>query len=77
MMLLLIVLHLVVLHTLDGREVSVNPSLVTSLHASKEDEENKLLIEGVRCVVSLADGKFVSVSETCDVVRKLLEESIP
>ena len=32
-----IVLHLIVLHTVDGREISVNPKQVTSLHASRDD----------------------------------------
>ncbi|SIO34980.1 hypothetical protein SAMN05443247_04271 [Bradyrhizobium erythrophlei] len=70
----LIVLHLVVLHTVDGHEVSINPALVTSLHAAKKNQENQLLVNDVRCVVGLADGKFVSVAESCDVVRKLLRE---
>jgi hypothetical protein len=67
----LVALHLIVLHSVDGREISVNPQLVTSLHAAKG--ANKLLVGEARCVVSLADGKFVSVIETCDVVRQLIE----
>ena len=71
-LLILIALRLVVLHSVDGREVSVNPQLVTSLHAAT-DQNNKLLTGDVRCVIGLADGKFVSVIEDCDAVRKLIE----
>lgn len=71
----IIVLHLVLLHTVDGREVSVNPEQVTSLHANKANEDNKLLTSDVSCVVGLTDGKFVSVAESCEAVRKLLEEN--
>lgn len=71
---LIIALHLVLLHTVDGREVAVNPEQITSLQAAKEDEPNKVLVETVRCVVGFTNGKFVSVVEHCDVVRKLLED---
>jgi hypothetical protein len=63
---------LIVLHAVDGREVSINPVMVTSLHAAT-DQNNKLLTNSVRCRVGLADGKFVSVAESCDAVRKLLQ----
>lgn len=69
-----IVLHLIVLHSVDGRETSVNPKQVTSLHASRDDQKNELITEHAHCVVGLADGKFVSVVEPCGAVRKLLEE---
>jgi hypothetical protein len=70
---LAIVLHLIVLHTVDGHEVSINPKQVTSLHAAKDDQANKHYVEDARCIISLTDGKFVTVIERCDAVRKLLE----
>jgi hypothetical protein len=72
---ILVVLHLVVLHTVDGHEVSINPQQVTSLHAGKPDQDNKYFVESVQCVIGLTDGKFVSVAEPCDDVRRQLEES--
>jgi hypothetical protein len=68
-------LHFVVLHTIDGREVSINPRAVTNLIAAKPDAPNELLAGPVRCIVNLTDGRFVTVTEHCDVVRQLLEES--
>ena len=67
-----VVLQLVMQHGIDGREISVNPQQVTSLHAATS-KGNKLVANEVRCIVGLADGKFVSVVETCDVVKRLLE----
>ena len=65
-------LVLIVLHSVDGREVTINAEMVTSLHAAT-DQGNKLLTKSVRCRVGLADGKFVSAVESCDAVRQLLE----
>jgi len=66
---------LIVLHSVDGYEVSINPEMVTTLRASKDNAENKLLTDKVRCIIGTSDGKFVSVAETCEAVRKLLESS--
>ena len=70
-----IVLRLIVLHTVDGHEVSINPKQVTSLHAAKDDQANKFYVEDVRCILGLTDGKLVTVAEHCDDVRKLLEDT--
>ena len=65
-------LVLIVLHSVDGREVTINPEMVTTLHAPTE-QGNRLLTKSVRCRVGHADGKFVSAVESCDAVRQLLE----
>ena len=61
----------IVLHMVDGMEVQINPKLITHLLSSTG--ENKTLVEGVKCVVRLADGLFVSVVEDCNRVRELIE----
>ena len=38
---------------------------------------NQLIVTGVRCIVGLSDGKFVSVIETCEQVRVLIEKGYP
>lgn len=73
LMYMLIAAQLIVLHTIDGREISINPAQVTSLHAAKPGEANKQLALGVRCLVNLTDGKFVSVAESCETVRRMLQ----
>lgn len=69
----LVVLHLVVLHTVDGRETFINPEQVVSMSSHKPGEENKLLVESVECVIGLTNGKIVSVIEHCDEVKQKLE----
>jgi uncharacterized protein YlzI (FlbEa/FlbD family) len=69
-----IVVHLVLLHTVDGRETFVNPEAVVSISSHKAGEENKVLVESVQCVLGLSNGKIVSVLEHCDEVVQKLEE---
>ena len=66
-----VALVLIVLHTVDGREITVNPKQVTHLGGPKAG--GGFFVEGVNCQVNMADGKFITVIETCDEVRKLLE----
>jgi uncharacterized protein YlzI (FlbEa/FlbD family) len=66
---------LIVLHTLDGREIDINPKQITSMREAREDDEGgKAFTPGVRCMVNTTDGKFVTVTETCEEVRRKLEE---
>jgi hypothetical protein len=66
------VIGLVLLHSVDGNDVYINPELVTSLRAAIPNKENKLVAQEVKCILYTTDGKFISVIETCDQVRKLL-----
>jgi uncharacterized protein YlzI (FlbEa/FlbD family) len=68
-------LHLILLHTVDGRETFVNPEQVVSLSSHKVGEANKVLVESVECVLGLSNGKIVSVIEHCDEVQQKLEEA--
>lgn len=63
-------LTLLILTGPDGRAVIVNSEHITSMHAAKPDEPNQLMVEGVRCLINMSDGKFVSVVQTCDEVKK-------
>jgi hypothetical protein len=62
-------LALLLLHTVDGREVYVNPAYVVSTH---EPQEKGRYDEKVHCVVSFIDGKFISVKENCSEVNSIL-----
>jgi hypothetical protein len=70
--------YLIVLHSVDGYEVSINPAQITNLHPTREGrpvpKTNEIITPGVRCVVGLTDGKFFSVVEDCRAIRKQLEE---
>jgi hypothetical protein len=65
---------MILLHSPGGAEILINPQMVTSLRARIEDEPNKVFTDEVQCMIALADGKFVTVVEHCDIVRKLVEE---
>lgn len=65
-------LELVLLRTIDGRDVHINPAHVVSLTHKVEHQPNKVLSEKVLCVVGLLDGKFISVAEPCDRVQARL-----
>lgn len=67
-----LVFVLLLLHDPDGADIVVNSEQITTLR-SPRGPENKNLTQRARCAVSLTDGKFASVSETCDMVRKLME----
>lgn len=74
MLALAVVLHFVVLHAVDGREVYINPQAVTNLQDARDDDDpGKRTARGVECIISFSDGKFVSVAEFCETVREQLE----
>lgn len=75
-MVVLIATLLVSVTTMDGARVFINPAFVTKLYPTKEAAArtpNELVVKGARCVVTMSDGKFLSVMEECDYVRALLE----
>jgi len=64
------------LHRIDGGAVAVAPGQVTSLHGkAPANASNKAVAAGARCVIWLTDGKLLSVIESCEQVRRLLEEA--
>lgn len=65
---------MLLLHAPNGAEVFVNPQMVVNLHARTE-EANRHVTDKAQCVIAMADGKFLSVTETCDAVRKMIEEN--
>jgi hypothetical protein len=72
MILLVVVLLLVILHGPDGGEISINPMTVTTMRAART-EAAKQTIDGVACIITLTDGKFVSVREDCDTASAILQ----
>ena len=62
---------LISLHTAAGTIVEVNSELITHMHNPYPG--NKAFVDKVNCMVNLADGRFVTVIETCDQVRRAIE----
>ncbi|KYK50076.1 hypothetical protein A1D31_22455 [Bradyrhizobium liaoningense] len=75
MIALAVVQALLSFELLDGREVLINPIHIVSLSETAEDRDpkDKLLTDKAHCVVSLSNGKFISVAETCDSIRRRVE----
>ena len=67
-------LVLILLHTVDDREVYVNPTWVVS---TTEPKDRGGFAEPVHCIVSFIDGKFISVRETCSEVNSILYGRAP
>jgi uncharacterized protein YlzI (FlbEa/FlbD family) len=69
-----IALEFLVLRTLDGRDVAVNPAHVVSVSNSRPaTASSRLMTYKVRCVIALANGAKVSVAEECESVRARLQ----
>lgn len=72
---IMVVLEMMVFHTLDGRDVHVNPAHIVSISdARDESNPDKWLIDKVHCIITLSNGKLLTVAESCDSVRQRLEE---
>jgi hypothetical protein len=70
-------LQLVLLHAPDGHEVAVNPAEITHMHAKRDASGDKYFTKEAQCMINLSDGKFVTVIESCEIVRKLIKEGQP
>jgi hypothetical protein len=66
---------LVLLHAAGGHMVYVYPESITTMRAATPGQENKLITGDANCVVNTSDGKFLSVTETCDEVRALVKSA--
>lgn len=66
--------YLLLLHDPAGREVRVNPNQVTALRPNSPASaaDKGLLHQDVQCVVNLADGKYVAVTESCGEIMDLM-----
>jgi hypothetical protein len=64
---------LIVLHGASGVVIEVNPGQITHL---RRPEGQKNFTPGVECMVNLVDGKYVTVRESCEAVRALIEKEL-
>jgi len=67
-------MEFIILHTLDKRDVHVNLLYIVSVAEPKPADKSTLTSE-VHCVVSLVDGKFITVVESCASIRKRLGDT--
>ena len=66
---------LIILHAPgSGKEIEINPFMITSMRRGDKDGSQHFT-EDAHCHISLADGKFVTVRETCNEVRDMVEKA--
>ena len=64
-------MELLLLHTLDGRAVFVSPLHIVSFGEARVPGK---LSKDVNCVVTLVDGKFITVIESCSWIKEELRK---
>lgn len=69
---LLAQLSLVELHGIGGQVIYINPPEVTSVREPRGLDSGHW-VAGIRCLLLMADGKFITVTEPCTEVRHKLE----
>ena len=60
-------------YTLEGREVLINRQAIVTIGGARQDKGQTLLTGKATCLVTLVDGKFVTVVESCDSIRRRLD----
>jgi len=61
---------ILILHSATGVEIIVNDQLITNMR--NPEPGKKLFNDSVKCQINMSDGKFVTVKETCEEVKKLI-----
>ena len=62
---------LIVLHSATGVQIDINPNEITNLR--RPEPSNPNFTPEVKCMINLTDGKFVTVRETCEEVRRAID----
>ena len=65
-----VIVAMVVLHSSTGVEINVNEKLITNMR--NPEPGNKNFSDSVKCQINMSDGKFVTVRETCEEVKRLI-----
>jgi len=68
----MILMLMIILHSGAGVEMAVNPALITNMR--NPEPNNPSFTPTVRCLINMADGKFVTVKETCEEVRRMMRQ---
>lgn len=62
----------VAVHTIDGREVLINRQAIVTIGGARKDGGQPMVTGKATCLVTLVDGKFVTVVEACETLRQRL-----
>jgi hypothetical protein len=69
---IIVAIVLIIVTGLGGQVISVNPAEIVSLREPRGDGH---FDKDVHCLIHTVDGKFISVTETCDIVRKEIDNA--
>ena len=58
--------------TIDGRHVLINRQAIVTITSARADKAQPLLHGKATCLVTLVDGKFVTVVEACETLKQRL-----
>jgi len=67
----LLALYLIQLTGPDHQIIRINPAEVSNIRTPRGSDH---FAPGTRCLVFMTDGRPITVMETCDEVRELLED---
>jgi uncharacterized protein YlzI (FlbEa/FlbD family) len=65
-------IELLLLQAMDGHQIYVNKDAIVTI--SEPRTIGRLGTDKFNCVIGLTSGKYITVVETCDSVRKRLKE---
>jgi hypothetical protein len=63
---------MIILHSGSGTAIDLNTATITNLR--NPEPSNPAFTPNVRCQVNMVDGKFVTVTETCNEVRHKMKQ---
>jgi hypothetical protein len=64
-------LVMIILHSASGVEIDVNIATITNMRSPEPG--NKNFTPDVKCLINMSDGKFITVKETCEEVRRAMD----
>lgn len=64
--------HWMLLHGVENQSYWVNIEQVTALRQPVPKDLERGFVRGVQCIVTMGDGKFVAVTESCNTVYQLI-----
>ena len=70
---LLIAAAFIQLHAPDGQVIYLNPEHITNLRKPRGTDQGHF-IRGTQCVVFTTDGKYLSIAESCERIREMLDK---
>lgn len=65
-------IELLLLQAMDGHQIHVNKDAIVTI--SEPRKIGRMGTDKFNCVIGLTSGKYVTVVETCDSVRKRMKE---